>query len=49
MSSQSGSIQRQGMPGRSATLLIVSDGGGATADAAANAATAQFPGCRISG
>ena len=32
------------MPGRSATLFIVSDGGGATADAAANAATAQFPG-----
>jgi [pyruvate, water dikinase]-phosphate phosphotransferase / [pyruvate, water dikinase] kinase len=44
MSSQSGRIQRQGMPGRSAALFIVSDGGGATADAAVNAATAQFPG-----
>ena len=32
------------MPGRSATLFIVSDGGGATADAAVNAATVQFPG-----
>lgn len=39
-----GSHQQRGVPGRSATLFIVSDGGGATADAAVNAATVQFPG-----
>ncbi|MEZ4521312.1 MAG: pyruvate, water dikinase regulatory protein [Thermomicrobiales bacterium] len=41
---QSGRPQRKGVPGRSATLFVVSDGGGATADAAVNAATVQFPG-----
>lgn len=44
VSSQSGGGQRRGVPGRSATLFVVSDGGGATADAAVNAATVQFPG-----
>jgi [pyruvate, water dikinase]-phosphate phosphotransferase / [pyruvate, water dikinase] kinase len=34
---------RPGIPGRSATLLVVSDGGGATAEAAVEAAMAQFP------
>jgi hypothetical protein len=36
--------QRRGAPGRSATVFIVSDGGGATAEAAISAATVQFPG-----
>jgi [pyruvate, water dikinase]-phosphate phosphotransferase / [pyruvate, water dikinase] kinase len=34
---------RPGIPGRSATLLVVSDGGGTTAEAAVEAAMAQFP------
>lgn len=38
------SQQHRGVPGRSATLFIVSDGGGATAEAAVSAATVQFPG-----
>lgn len=38
-----GRDQRPGIPGRSATLLVVSDGGGTTAEAAAEAAMAQFP------
>lgn len=36
--------QPPGLPGRSATLFVVSDGGGATAEAAVGAATVQFPG-----
>lgn len=36
--------QRRGLPGRHATLFVVSDGGGATAEAAVGAATVQFPG-----
>lgn len=35
--------RRPGIPGRSATLLVVSDGGGTTAEAAVEAAMAQFP------
>lgn len=35
--------QRAGIPGRTATLLVVSDGGGGTAEAAVEAAMAQFP------
>lgn len=38
-----GSERRPGIPGRSATLLVVSDGGGTTAEAAVEAAMAQFP------
>jgi regulator of PEP synthase PpsR (kinase-PPPase family) len=38
-----GSEIRPGIPGRSATLLVVSDGGGTTAEAAVEAAMAQFP------
>ena len=38
-----GSEVRPGIPGRSATLLVVSDGGGTTAEAAVEAAMAQFP------
>lgn len=34
---------RPGIPGRTATLLVVSDGGGSTAEAAVEAAMAQFP------
>jgi [pyruvate, water dikinase]-phosphate phosphotransferase / [pyruvate, water dikinase] kinase len=34
---------RRGIPGRTATLLVVSDGGGTTAEAAVEAAMAQFP------
>lgn len=34
---------RPGIPGRSATLLVVSDGGGSTAETAVEAAMAQFP------
>ncbi|MFW6074104.1 MAG: pyruvate, water dikinase regulatory protein [Chloroflexota bacterium] len=36
--------RRAGIPGRRATLFVVSDGGGATAEAAVGAATVQFPG-----
>lgn len=36
--------QRAGLAGRSATLFVVSDGGGGTAEAAVGAATVQFPG-----
>lgn len=36
--------RQPGIAGRTATLLVVSDGGGATAEAAVHAATAQFPG-----
>ncbi len=38
-----GHRSRPGIPGRSATLLVVSDGGGTTAEAAVEAAMAQFP------
>jgi regulator of PEP synthase PpsR (kinase-PPPase family) len=44
VSAQPGGIQRRGIPGRTATLFVVSDGGGATADAAVTAASVQFPG-----
>ena len=44
MSANTSHNQRRGVPGRSATLFVVSDGGGATADAAISAATVQFPG-----
>ncbi|HUG14911.1 MAG TPA: pyruvate, water dikinase regulatory protein [Thermomicrobiales bacterium] len=38
-----GSNTRPGIPGRSSTLFVVSDGGGSTAEAAMDAAMAQFP------
>ncbi len=38
-----GLAKQPGIPGRNATLLVVSDGGGATAEAAVEAAMAQFP------
>ena len=40
---QYGAQRRPGIAGRSATLLVVSDGGGTTAEAAVEAAMAQFP------
>ena len=42
--SQPSGNQRRGLPGRSATLFIASDGSGATASAAVNGASVQFPG-----
>lgn len=38
-----GSHSKPGIPGRSSTLFVVSDGGGSTAEAALDAAMAQFP------
>ncbi|MEX1157502.1 MAG: kinase/pyrophosphorylase, partial [Thermomicrobiales bacterium] len=34
---------RPGIPGRTSTLFLVSDGGGSTAEAVLDAATVQFP------
>jgi regulator of PEP synthase PpsR (kinase-PPPase family) len=42
-----GRESKPGIPGRSATLLVVSDGGGTTAEAAVEAAMAQFPDVRF--
>ena len=44
MSAQPDGNQRRGRADRSATLFVVSDGSGATADAAVNGASVQFPG-----
>lgn len=44
VSYQSSGNQGRGVPGRSATLFVVSDGSGATAEAAISGATVQFPG-----
>lgn len=40
----SNTLRQPGLPGRRASLFVVSDGAGATAEAAVGAATAQFPG-----